>query len=67
MKELLFNLFKTVSTFLFALLAPLILVIVGALGVGYGEYKEWQWMTTGGVFLAALGLMFIFRYWWFDD
>lgn len=66
MKEFIIDLVKGISAALLSILAAVLVVVIGGLLVGYGIHKEWQWLINSGVFLAVLGLLFIFR-WWLDD
>ncbi len=66
MRAFLIDLVKGVSAALFSVVAGVLVIVIGALLVGYGIFKDWQWMINGGVFLAVLGLLFLFRY-WIDD
>lgn len=54
---------KWTASLILAILAPIIIIVIGALLVGYGIYKDWQWMTNGGVFLAAFGFIWIMKEW----
>ena len=58
---------KSIAGFLFALIAPFLLVVVGVLIFAFGVHKEWQWVANGGIVLAVLGILWIVRYLWLDD
>jgi hypothetical protein len=47
-----------------ALLAPFVLIVLGALVVGLGIYAEMEWVINGGVVLAALGVVWIMKGWY---
>ena len=62
--DILVKVFKWIASILVAILAPLLLIVIGALMVGYGGYKDLQWVMNGGMFLAALGIIWIVKGWW---
>ena len=66
MKEFLIDLIRGVTGAIISVLACVAVVVIGALLVGYGIANELQWVINAGVFLAVLGLLFLFRY-WIDD
>ncbi len=57
---------KWIGGLILAILAPVILIVIGAMMFGYGVYKEWEWMRYGGMFLIVLGIVWITKYWWDD-
>ena len=54
---------KWIGSAIVAVLAPFLVIIVGALMVGAGIYQGWQWLTYAGIFLAVLGLAWISYHW----
>lgn len=46
---------KWIGGIIVAVLAPFVLVVLGALVVGCGIYDEFEWVMNGGMVLAALG------------
>ena len=66
MKDFLVDLARGVAGALFSVVACVLVVVIGALLVGYGIAQDWRWMVNGGVFLAVLGVLFLYRF-WIDD
>jgi hypothetical protein len=50
---------KFIGGVIVAILAPFVLIVLGALIVGLGIYTELEWVMTGGFVLAALGVVWI--------
>jgi hypothetical protein len=50
---------KFIGGVIVAILAPFVLIVLGALIVGLGIYAELEWVMTGGMVLAALGVVWI--------
>ncbi len=67
MKDLIVGIFKAIAEALLSVVAAVMLVVLGAVIAGYGLYKDWGWLTNGGVIVAALGLAFLFKWWQSDD
>jgi hypothetical protein len=52
---------KWVGGVIVAILAPFVLIVLGALVVGLGIYTELEWVINGGAVLAALGVVWIVK------
>jgi hypothetical protein len=52
---------KWVGSVIVAVLAPFVLIVLGALVVGLGIYTDLEWVMNGGVVLAALGVVWIMK------
>ena len=58
---------RWIAGVIFLIVAPLILIVIGALIAGFGISKEWSWVTNGGAIICALGIFWTFRMWWSED
>ena len=52
---------KFIGGIIVAILAPFVLIIVGALIIGAGIYTELEWVSQGGMVLVALGVVWIMK------
>ncbi len=59
--ETLKEILKFLAGLVVALLAPFVLIIIGALIIGFGIYTELEWVVNGGMVLAALGVVWIMK------
>jgi ABC-type glycerol-3-phosphate transport system permease component len=57
------NILKWVASLVLAIVAPIIIIVIGAMMVGYGIYRYWQWLRNAGVVLAAFGFIWIMKEW----
>ena len=67
MKEFFLEIVGAIAGAFLSVIAAVFVVIIGGVMVGYGIYKEWEWLTHGGVFVAVLGCLFVTRFWFGDD
>lgn len=67
MKEFFLEILRAIAGAFLSVIAAVLVVIIGGLMVGFGIYKEWQWLTNSGVFVAVLGCLFVTRFWFGDD
>lgn len=58
---------KALGGVVFSVLAPVLLVVAGGVVAGYGLYRDWSWVTNGGVVVAAVGVMLLLRMGGVDD
>jgi hypothetical protein len=52
---------KFIGGVIIAVLAPFVLIVLGALVVGFGIYTDLEWVMNGGMVLAALGVVWIIK------
>ena len=67
MKEFFLEILAAITGAFLSVIAAVFVVVIGGLMVGYGIYKEWEWLTNGGIFVAVLGCLFVTRFWFGDD
>ncbi len=51
---------KAVGSFIFTLVGPFLLVILGVVLTGVGLYYDLGWLTSGGIIAAVFGVLRIF-------